>query len=488
MSQQPLGSYEWPPLPVLDPDQAATILAERLGVAYDDLQAELERVLADPRTIHRRDLVEAWIQEFQQAIADFRAQAAAEVQRFLDLHLVHRYAEGAETVLGGQPMTWTQAHETAVTSLALDTYDDFLQRSNEAGRASDEMVRVVREAARTELPKAATGARTAVQAADRLEQRIREAGLDHVVYRDGTQVPVRHYARMAARTKSAVAFNAGTLNELHAMEVGYVEVFDGPECGWTSHEDPDKASRSIRSVADAALHPISHPNCRRAFGPRPDVTSDEEAKTAEPFGKDLDDGVNGELAPTPAVKTRAREEARQRRQEKRQERLTGGSTEPVAVEDVVGELGLAPFPADPITGNVPPFLRGQVQPSHSAWLHMWDGDETGGGHDPYDADPPVGQTLWPEAWLEGDDTQAGRELAEQVILDGLRQAAEVLTEEQSGGWLFTVLWQGVAYRLGVAMRDGTPTVTGSFPLSGDGVTIVRADGTRGPRPLRWPPG
>lgn len=342
MTTDPLPGYEWPPLPVLDPDLAAQILAERLGAAYDDLQAELERVLADPRTLHRRALVEAWIQEFQQAILDFQNAAAAEVQRFLDLHLVHRYAEGAETALGGQPMSWTQAHESAVTSLALDTYDDFLQRSHEAGRASEAMVRVVREAARTELPKAATGARTAQQAADRLEEKILAAGLDHVVYRDGTQVPVRTYARMAARTKSAVAFNAGTLNELHAEGVLYVEVFDGRECGWRFHSDKDKASQSIRTIQEAAKYPIAHPNCRRAFGGRPDVTTDDEAATAEPFGKDLDDGPPDDLAPTPAVRTRAKTEERRRRQEKRQQRRTGLSTDPEAVRDTIAALGLSP--------------------------------------------------------------------------------------------------------------------------------------------------
>lgn len=489
MTQPPLGHYEWPPLPILDPEAAATILAERLHAAYDDLQAELERVLADPRTIHRRGLVEAWIKDFQAAIEAFKVNAAAEVQRFIDLHLVPRYVEGAETVLGGQPMTWTGAHETAVTSLALDTYDDFLQRSNEAGRASDEMVRIVREASRSELPKAATGARTAEQAADRLEEKILEAGLDHVVYRDGTEVPVRHYARMAARTKSAVAFNAGTLNELHALGVVYVEVFDGRDCGWRFHDDEDKASRSIRTVIEAASHPISHPNCRRAFGGRPDITTEEDAATAEPFGKDLDDGVDGDLAPTPAVKTRAREEQRRRRQEKRQQRITGTPTEdPTPIADQF-------FPADPITGVVPPFQRNQVQPSHNAWVHVWGGDELNprkGRHNPFD--PPLdlpGKTVWPVAWLGGadDDLGAGREAAQALILEGLQKAADVLwTEPQPQEWMFEVLWAGVAYVVVVKMVDGEPTIDATWPLSGDGVLVVNAAGQLVPKPLVWPPG
>lgn len=55
--------------------------------------------------------------------------------------------------------------------------------------------------------------------------------------------------------------------------VAMVEVFDGLDCGWTAHQDTDKASRSVRTVEDAAEWPISHPRCRRGFAPRPDLTS-----------------------------------------------------------------------------------------------------------------------------------------------------------------------------------------------------------------------
>ncbi|MFF3919455.1 hypothetical protein ACFYZB_39715 [Streptomyces sp. NPDC001852] len=52
-----------------------------------------------------------------------------------------------------------------------------------------------------------------------------------------------------------------------------MEVFDGADCGWTSHKDPDKAGGTLRAVEKAAQWPISHPRCRRAFGARPDVTA-----------------------------------------------------------------------------------------------------------------------------------------------------------------------------------------------------------------------
>jgi hypothetical protein len=52
-----------------------------------------------------------------------------------------------------------------------------------------------------------------------------------------------------------------------------MQVFDGADCGWTSHKNPDKAGGTLRTVEEAAQWPISHPRCRRAFGARPDATA-----------------------------------------------------------------------------------------------------------------------------------------------------------------------------------------------------------------------
>jgi len=75
-------------------------------------------------------------------------------------------------------------------------------------------------------------------------------------------------AETIARTETAMAFNTSSLaNFGESGLVTWVEVFDGPECGWTEHDDPDMADGSIRSVSEAEEFPIAHPNCLRAFGP-----------------------------------------------------------------------------------------------------------------------------------------------------------------------------------------------------------------------------
>jgi hypothetical protein len=55
-----------------------------------------------------------------------------------------------------------------------------------------------------------------------------------------------------------------------------MQLFGGAGSGWTSHQDPDKSTGTLRTVEDAAAWPISHPRCGGPSGrastspPRPD--------------------------------------------------------------------------------------------------------------------------------------------------------------------------------------------------------------------------
>lgn len=312
--------YAWPPLPILDPDEAADALAERLGMAYDDLEAMRLRLQDAALSGASRDEIGRWIVAFQAALARFMDDSAAHVQAFLTLHLGPRYQAGATAAAEDPDLNWTLAHQAALTSLAVDTYQDFLQRALEARRVSEAFVRAVRKAAAEEIPKIAAGGRTAVQVGRQLEAQLTTRyGVDTVTYRNGAEVPVRQYAQMVARTKSAVAYNTGSLQEWVQDEVGYVEVFDGAACGWTDHDDEDKANGTVRSVADAAQHIISHPNCRRAFGARPDITSDEEARNAEPSttAEQREDQAESERLQLIGTTRRAARRRRERLQEQR---------------------------------------------------------------------------------------------------------------------------------------------------------------------------
>lgn len=345
--QGPAEAYEWPPLPITDPEVAAAIMAERLAAAWADLEEERLRVVT-AAGMGRKDLVDVFLREFQAAILTFLSSVEGDVVEFIRKHIGPRYEEAVQQVLGsGESMTWTQAHTLALTALATDTYEDFLARAQQAGRVSEAFARAVRTAASVELPKIAAGGRTARQAADRLEERLlTKYGIDHVTYRDGSHVPVRVYARMAARTKSAVAYNAGTLNGCVEAGVGWVEVFDGPECGWRYHDDPDRAARSFRTIEEAGRYAISHPNCRRGFGPRPDITTKAEAAAAEPFTTEdqlADQAEADRLAGMSSPRTRAAAARRRRQAVQRQARRLGAtSTDELAgiVRSIRADVGI----------------------------------------------------------------------------------------------------------------------------------------------------
>ncbi|MFF3406707.1 hypothetical protein ACFYW8_10905 [Streptomyces sp. NPDC002742] len=245
-----------------------------LDDAWQRLAAQQTAVLAAIGDGDRSRMVADRLAQFQAAIVDFRQRVDAEARAFVARQLPHLYEQGAQRAaesLGGR-FTWTLIHTDALQSLAADSYADFLRRSQEEQRMAGAFYRAVRDAARREVPLLAAGNTTAMQAAKALADRLAaEHQLRYVIYRNGARYPVQAWAEAATLTKSAVAYNAGTLNRAREAGVRHVEVFDGIDCGWTTHQDTDKASRTVRTVEDAAEWPISHPRCRRAFGPRPDL-------------------------------------------------------------------------------------------------------------------------------------------------------------------------------------------------------------------------
>jgi hypothetical protein len=267
-------SYKWPPLAPGDPDEVARRVARVLEDAWQRLADKQQEVITSIVARRRLPYVLATLEGFKAAISDFRARVDEEARAFITRQLPYVYERGmaaaARAIGDAAAPVWTQIHADALQSLAADSYADFLRRSQEAQRMAEQWYRKARAAARREVPLLAAGNSTALQAARQLADELASQSLTYVVYRNGARVPVRAWAEAATLAKSAVAYNAGTLNKTREAGVGWVEVFDGSDCGWTSHRDPDKANRTVRTVEEAAEWPIAHPRCQRAFGPRPD--------------------------------------------------------------------------------------------------------------------------------------------------------------------------------------------------------------------------
>lgn len=71
---------------------------------------------------------------------------------------------------------------------------------------------------------------------------------------------------LIALTETATAWNTSAIASYAGAGIAFVEVFDGEDCGWSSHDDPDLAAGSIRTLDQAKARPLSHPRCQRAFG------------------------------------------------------------------------------------------------------------------------------------------------------------------------------------------------------------------------------
>lgn len=275
------GAYPYPPLVPESQQEVAARLAAALGRAWDDVDARYQRVLQSANDL-RRDEALATLAELRLAVESFQARVAVEGAQYATYDIPVQYALGAQTADRFGPFAWTQPHMEAAQALAADGYGDLLRRSEEAGRTERRFARAVREAFQDDTVLAAVGRMTAQQVGRRLAERLEQEGLRVATYSDGSHRDMRTYTEMAVRTKTGVAHNAGALNRYAEVGIRYVEVFDGGACGWTSHQDARKLAGKVLPVEEAFARPLSHPNCTRAFGARPDVTSPEQAAGAEP--------------------------------------------------------------------------------------------------------------------------------------------------------------------------------------------------------------
>lgn len=188
---------------------------------------------------------------------------------------------------------WAAIDTEAVSKMAAEGFSDLLKATRLTRRTTKALIRTVIE---DEVMRKLIDGDTAEAAARRARKVIEKKGIYSVRYSNGSKHGLREYANMAVRTKTATAYNLGTVEAGQGQGVKFWEVFDGI-CGWTFHDD-SAANGKIVTADEALAYPISHPNCRRAFGGRPDLSP-----------------MPGVLPPKPEVRVptaEAREKARQR--------------------------------------------------------------------------------------------------------------------------------------------------------------------------------
>lgn len=244
--------------------------------AQADLARQLKRIEDDPNYWRRQGRI-AQLQRVTAARLD-EANGVLASWLSVEFPLAYELGAAAAAAVLGNTFGWSVAHTRAVESLAADTFDDFLGRTQ---FVNAETKKLLREIGGKLSRLTVTTDRTAKGAARELvREAVQRHGIAQVIYRDGSRHAIGEWAEVALRTKTAVAYTEGTFNWSTEHGVTYYEVFDGPQCGWTFHEDGELALGKIVTEAEAREHPIAHPNCRRAFGPRPDVRSEQGAARA----------------------------------------------------------------------------------------------------------------------------------------------------------------------------------------------------------------
>lgn len=106
---------------------------------------------------------------------------------------------------------------------------------------------------------------TAIERGYSIEQLV--GGVDDAGFL-GLEAIFGQRAQTIALTETATAYNLSS--SAAWRDSGLVEqvvIFDGDDCGWDGHDDPDLADGSVRTLDEFDETPISHPNCQRAAGP-----------------------------------------------------------------------------------------------------------------------------------------------------------------------------------------------------------------------------
>ena len=266
-------------MPARQPTAALARLEDPLLREYAKAWARVtalhDAIVADPKRWRQRQrladaaaAIVADMEELERGTAKWLADAFPKVY---SMGLV----DGASEVGGSSQ--FNRSDKAAARMLADDLFDDLLQATDTVKRS---VKRLIRDVVRDEsLARVIAGGNA--QAAAKEATRIIEArGVHAVTYSNGARHGLAEYAQMAVRTKTAVAYNQASLSGAESQGVRYWEVFDGPFCGWAFHVDR-QALGMVVTKDEALAYPISHPNCRRAFGARPDVTTKKQAREAQ---------------------------------------------------------------------------------------------------------------------------------------------------------------------------------------------------------------
>ena len=257
---------------IADSIEALTVILRRdLEAVWAKVSAQVDQLEADWPSMgsaaRRRRLLE--LQNHIGALADSADEIAARhvLSGVRDAYLLGSHATAL--TVGGAVAT-TGVDLDAITHLAADTHQDLLHATTHMRQTTKDLIRTL---ARDHVSDRLYTGTPATQAGRALAKALRAQSVAAIIYKDGSRHGLASYADMVVRTKTAEAYQVGGFNQADGHGVKFMEVMDGPNCGWLSHDDTRQANGLILPIAEARSVPIAHPNCRRVTIPRPDVKS-----------------------------------------------------------------------------------------------------------------------------------------------------------------------------------------------------------------------
>ena len=249
-------------------DELATLYQE----AQDDLRAKLAAILDDPNEARQR----ARLRELARSIEATRTSLVDGTRTWLEGQVPALHAAGATVgaEAAGTVFAWSAPHVEAVQALAAQVWGEVAPNLLDLSASTRQAIRdLTRASARDVLLEG----QSAAGASATLERWMVDQGIGTVTYANGAKHLAADYADTLSRTVTANAYNEGTFTQAAVDGFGWMEVFDGPDCGWASHDDPDKANGTVRTLDECRTHSLSHPRCARNFAPRPDVATQGQA-------------------------------------------------------------------------------------------------------------------------------------------------------------------------------------------------------------------
>lgn len=250
----------------------AEALIRTFRAADAELRAELERITAallrNPESTlqYRGGQIRALLARIER----MRRDLALESRRWVDPDggpLSRIYASGQVrgsllSAGAGQP-SFAVIHREALEVLAQDTFSDLAAMTDHMAAAAKDTIRQATRA-RT-LLSAASGTSVPADTAA-LVRTLESRGVEAFVDAAGRRWQLRSYGEMVVRTKSAQAFNTGTILQGEEDGTTVLQIQDGER---SHHRECEQYSGRTCTAAWALAHPIEHPNCVRAFAPSP---------------------------------------------------------------------------------------------------------------------------------------------------------------------------------------------------------------------------